>query len=136
MSLQWEDEVQPVKENINAVLGRGARRRGDCARPRNLVEGGYLRPGPQPRTGDTIGPVTVRLTEKALKRVAGWPATTGDALLASLIAELNKQIEAAEPEERSKLEQFHEFAIGAGRDTLIAFFTALGTAQAQKYAPN
>ena len=69
------------------------------------------------------GASTAQLTEKAFIAVAGWPSSDGEALFTSLIAELDGRIEAAEPEERSKLERFRDFAVGIGRDVLVGVLT-------------
>jgi len=44
---------------------------------------------------------------------------------------INAQIEIADAEEKSKLERFRDFAVGAGRDVIVAVLTQ----QAQKINP-
>jgi hypothetical protein len=39
------------------------------------------------------------------------------------VAELDRRIETAEPEDRSKLERFRDLAVGIGRDVLVAVLT-------------
>jgi hypothetical protein len=142
MSTQWITEVRPVLEavyqatrehpeprfgvdqkNINAVLGRDPDDVSTALALDNLIRGGYLVEGPMARMGSKVGPTTVLLTEKAYTAVAGWPSSSGEALLSSLIAELDRRIEAAEPEERNKLERFRDFAVGIGRDVLVGVLT-------------
>lgn len=118
------------QERINAILGRDSRDPATAHTLDHLIRSGYLIEGPMRRTfGTGPGPATVLLGEKALIAIAGWPSTSGEALLGSLLAELDRRIEIAEPDERSKLERFRDFAVGAGRDVLVGVLTA----QAQKY---
>ena len=83
------------------------------------------------RTDQQTGPGTVELTGKAFEFVAGWPKTTGDALFASLIAEIDASIATAEPDDKTGLERFRDFAVGIGRDVIVGVLTQ----QAQKLNP-
>lgn len=142
MSTQWATEVRPVLEavhqatrkhpepvlgvdqkNINAVLDRDPDDLSTALALENLIRSGYLVEGPIRRMGAKVGPTTVLLTEKAYAAVAGWPSSNGEALLSTLIAELDRRIETAEPEERTKLERFRDFAVGIGRDVLVGVLT-------------
>jgi hypothetical protein len=150
VSLQWDTEVRPVLDavyratrehpqpgygveqaRINDVLGRDPANVSTALALDTLVRTGYLVEGPLRRMGTKIGPGPVLLTEKALAITAGWPTSSGEALLSALIVELDRRIEAAEPDEKSKLERFREFAIGVGRDVMVGFLTA----QAQRLEP-
>ena len=149
MSWDWDTEVRPVldavyrairnhpkpefgvsQEDVNDELGREATDMATAFALDNLVSAGFLTERMK-RIDQQTGPGTVELTEKALRIVAGWPSTPTDALYASLVAEINAQIEIADAEEKSKLERFRDFAVGAGRDVIVAVLTQ----QAQKINP-
>lgn len=118
------------QDDINEVLGRERTDLSTAFALDNLIRGGYLTER-MTRTDQQTGPGTVELTDKAFQIVAGWPSTTGDALFASLLAEIEARIATAEPDEKSKLERFREFAVGIGRDVIVGVLTQ----QAQKLNP-
>jgi hypothetical protein len=141
VSLQWETEVLPVLQAVHDAtakhpfpangidrlqiaeeLGREDDSTIGFALQR-LVDAGYLR---ATMTTDTqVGPHAVELTERGLQVTAGWPTGPGDALLSSLMLEVNRRIEtAASVEERTALERFRDFALGVGRDVLVSVLSA------------
>jgi hypothetical protein len=88
-----------------------------------LVDAGYLQATLE--TDQHHGPWAVELTERGLQVTAGWPTGPGDALLASLLAEVERRIATTESaEERSSLERFRDFAVGVGRDVLVSVLSA------------
>lgn len=87
----------------------------------------------QKQSGGRQGPVTVFLAAKALELVAGWPATSAEEVLRSLLAEIDRRIDATEdPDERSRLERFRDFVTGAGRDVVVSVVTTYITQQAER----
>ena len=83
------------------------------------------------QSGGRQGPVTVMLGQRAFELVAGWPATSGEEVLASLLAEIDRRIDQADdPDERTKLERFRDFLTGVGRDVAVGVLTTLATQQA------
>ncbi|MGH3056623.1 MAG: hypothetical protein ACRDPP_00105 [Gaiellaceae bacterium] len=72
---------------------------------------------------ETIGadqslvPLYMRATEKALQVTAGWPSASGEAALGRLLALIEARIaDAATPEERGRWERLREGFAGIGRD--------------------
>jgi hypothetical protein len=143
VSTDWQSEVLPVLEavyaatreherpelgvetkHVNEQLGRTTHDRATALALDHLINAGYLAEG-LPRSDIRPGPSSVVLTEKALQRVAGWPAGPGDAMLASLVAELDRRIATAGGDERSTLERFRDFAVGAGHDVLVAVLAGM-----------
>jgi hypothetical protein len=124
----WTDDPQPEGgvsfDQVNAVLGREADDYSTQLVFMQLVDAGYLKPGPfGPRNGPGPGgPSSVLLAEKALQRVASWPSTDGAALYAAMLAEVDRRLASAEvtEDERSKLERLRDFMTGVGRDVLGA----------------
>jgi hypothetical protein len=142
MSLQWETEVLPVLEAVHratarhefpaygidselvaAELGRANDDRDMAFALRRLIEAGYLK---ETLSSDVqFAPKAVELTERGLQVTAGWPTGPGDALLSSLLAEVERRIATtASAEERSALERFRDFALGVGRDVLVGVLSA------------
>jgi hypothetical protein len=141
MSMQWETEVLPVLEAVHAVIARkpmptyGAEHReidAELGREewdantafalRRLADAGYLRVVLD--TDSHFGPHSVDLTERGLQLTSGWPAGTGDALLGSLLAEVERRIATSSGDERGALERFRDFATGVGRDVLVSVLSA------------
>ncbi len=141
--LDWQSEARPVLQavydamvrqnaqpeggvsqiEVNEELGR---ERDDRATKNALIyleEGGYIKgvgsfdQDPSPRY--------CRLAQKGREIVAGWPSGPGDDLLSSLIAEIDRRIQAADTEEeKSRLQRFRDFAVGVGRDVFVSVLSS------------
>ena len=106
-------------EQINAELGREPHDEATAFALMYLIDGGYVRQIMD--TDSHFGPAFCTLSERGRQTVAGWPTSPGDALLQSLLEEVERRIETAHSEEeKSALVRFRDFALGMGREVLVS----------------
>jgi hypothetical protein len=136
--LGWETDVLPVLSAAYAISGDSDPRQGISA---DDVSERLRRGANDPQTGrillslvDTawiipvignvsgrVGPISFRLSEKALQEVAGWPKTgSGDRFVEQLLAVLDERIAGAQGDEKSRLERLRGFIVGIGHDAFVA----------------
>lgn len=73
------------------------------------------------------GPLlAIRLTEKGLQQVAGWPSSNENVATKQFIAAIDKQIkEAKEPGEKKKWQSFKDSALDVSTDLLAKIIAEL-----------
>jgi hypothetical protein len=113
-----------TQDALNTALGRP---QGDPQTSTTLMQlsaAGYFRDEVSVEQAD--GPLAVRLGEKALQRVAGWPGESGD--LASALLELIDR-RLADPEvsedERGRLERLRQALSDVGKGVVTGLLTGL-----------
>lgn len=137
VDLSWDGVGEPtLKAALEVWLSKGARQDGVLATDivekvqsesevtelsamraiAMLKDAGYLENAGALATD--FGPALVRVTERGLQAVGGWPATSADAAAKALLAALDEQIADAEGEEKTKLEGFRERAADVGQGLL------------------
>lgn len=133
----WDTEIRPVldavyrvvfteagaeggasQQDVNAELNRDPGDRRTSLALEALVGNGYLMG--HAGVDEIPGPGRSRLTEKALRLVAGWPTGAADAAVSKLLALAELQIaEAPTPEEKGRWERVREGLLSFGRDVLV-----------------
>lgn len=143
--LAWKEDVRPVlgavyaatsatgsafgvdQAAVNEELGRDPK---DATTDRVLHElerSGYLEASVS-ATGDMLGANVVRLTEKGLQQVAGWPSQDSLGMADRLLWVLEERIEQAPTEdERTRLQRLRDAAVGIGRDVLTDVLSKMAT---------
>lgn len=112
------------QDALNAALGRPP---GDPQTSTTLVQlsaAGYLRDEQSVEQID--GPISFRLGERALQRVAGWPGAGGD-LAGELLALIDQRLEdpTVSDDERGRLERFRGSVGDVGKGVVTGLLTAL-----------
>jgi hypothetical protein len=112
------------REAIDDALGRSHDDMRIGRALHELVRTGWLESRMQSDT--RIGPSYVELTEKALRRVAGWPGDVSDSAASQLLDLIQERLDAATtPEERTKWERLRDASLGVGHDFLLELLKGL-----------
>lgn len=123
-----EQELAPgagiTQDALNAALGRPP---GDPQTATTLVQlsaADYLRDEQSVEQID--GPISFRLGERALQRVAGWPGAGGD-LSSELLALIDQRLEdpTVSEDERTRLERLRDTVGDVGKGVVTGLLTAL-----------
>jgi hypothetical protein len=129
-TLEWDRTRTLLRMLYEAYVDRGAPRRGvdsltliagvndphsARAQLEELVRGGYLESAtPQQRVR------LVRPTTKTLQMFAGWPSSSAEDTLSTLVAALNTEItETADPDRRTTLRRVRDGLLGAAQDIAL-----------------
>ena len=143
--LDWQEDVRPVlvavyqaqmseeakdvrgpltdKARINEVLGRDPDDNGLHLAMDALAEADYI--DAARRRDDWLH---VRMMERGLQEVAGWPKAPGEDTYDLLLNVIDRLIaEAPSADERTRLEKFRDGVVGVGRDVLTNVLSRAAT---------
>jgi hypothetical protein len=142
VSSDWQENIMPLlcaaadlegrlppdghvtQDGLNVALGRPP---GDPQTSTTLMQlsaAGYFRD--ELSVEEVDGPIALRLGEKALQRVAGWPGGSGD-LASELLVLIDRRLAdpAVSDDERGRLERLRQTIGEVGKGVVTGLLTAL-----------